>query len=117
MKQQKHDKISSFFGLKSPEPPKEDVGDDMIENSPEVAVSAEEGGISKKRKLFKLKKNCSKARDLFAASTTSLIAGNLNRQATKVHSPPPPLPKYEETKKRPLAPNKMFSITKIYQYF
>ena len=76
---QHQSKISSFFGLKSPEPSKKDVADDMIENTPDITATVEDGAVNKKRKLFKLKKHGSKATNLFAASTTSLIAGNLNR--------------------------------------
>ena len=82
-------KISSFFVFKTPEQAakkEEDEANDMIENTPE----AEEEVINKKRKLFKLKKHGSRVGGLFAKSTTSLIAaGNLDKKATKVYSPPP----------------------------
>ena len=76
--------------------------DDMIENTPE-AVVAQPGDteVSKKRKLFKLKAHSSKVGNLFGASTTSLISGNLDKKASKIHSPP----KCEEAKKRPLTPD------------
>ena len=138
-------KISSFFVFKTPEQAakkEEDEANDMIENTPE----AEEEVINKKRKLFKLKKHGSRVGGLlglmteqlasrsdvldhlpkttttttgglFAKSTTSLIAaGNLDKKATKVYSPPP-MPRglvqlrnqlsfhLEEAKKRPLSPD------------
>ena len=98
-------KISSFFSgrassnaapsdvFKTPETVKgskkgqDDHEDkDIIEGTPE----------EKKRKLFKLKKRSSKL-GLLVASTTSLLAGNLDKKATKVHSPP-------KDKKRCLSP-------------
>ena len=77
-------------------------GDDMIENTPEAVVAQPgDAEVSKKRKLFKLKAHSSKVGNLFGASTTSLISGNLDKKASKIHSPP----KCEEAKKRPLTPD------------
>ena len=39
------------------------------------------------------------------------------RQATKVHSPPPPLPKCEEAKKRPLTPDNSWVPNKCCHYW
>ena len=83
-------KISSFFSSKNPvfktpevTAKKRDLEDehdkDVVEGTPESE--------SKKRRLFKMKKRSSKL-GLFMASTTSLISGNLDKKATKVHSPP-----------------------------
>ena len=86
-------KISSFFSSKNPvfrtpevsAAKKRDHEDtdhhdkDVVEGTPESET--------KKRRLFKMKKRSSKL-SLFMASTTSLISGNLDKKATKVHSPP-----------------------------
>ena len=88
-------KISSFFGggganvFKTPEVVKNrdenrQADKDFIEGTPE---SSSDENTKKKRRLFKLKKRSSKL-GLLVASTTSLIAGNLDKKATKVHSPP-----------------------------
>lgn len=98
-KQPQQQKISSFFdAFRTPEAKKADKKDDkkdneIIENTP----PAPEENL-KRRKLFKLKKQTSKV-GLFVASTTSLLGGNLDRKATKVHSPPKSC---ELGKKRPL---------------
>ena len=99
---QQQPKISSFLNVfKTPEQAaKKEEANDMIENTPE----AEEEVVNKKRKLFKRNLHGSRVGRLFANSTTSLIAGNLDKKATKVYSPPP-MPKCEEAKKRPLTPD------------
>ena len=106
--QQQPRKISSFFFKTPDQASKKDEdklveeGNDMIENTPEAVVAQPvDAEVSKKRKLFKLKAHSSKVGNLFGASTTSLISGNLDKKASKIHSPP----KCEEAKKRPLTPD------------
>ena len=84
--QQQPRKISSFF-FKTPDQAskKDEEGDDMIENTPEAVVAQPgDAEVSKKRKLFKLKAHSSKVGNLFGASTTSLISGNLDKKASKI---------------------------------
>ena len=104
-------KISSFFGsganvFKTPETVvkrrdenREAADKDFIEGTPEG--SSVDDNTKKKRRLFKLKKRSSKL-GLLVASTTSLIAGNLDKKATKIHSPPQDVEK--SVKKRGLSP-------------
>ena len=91
----KQAKISNFF-FKSPEPAP--IKEDVIPKTPE------DENFAKKRKLFKLKKHTSKVAFFGGASTTSVVAGNLDTKASKVHSPP----KFEESKKRPLTPENRY---------
>ena len=97
-------KISSFFDVfKTPEAGSSSSSGkkDIIENTPPRPEdpAVEDPGV-KRRKLFKLKKQ-------IVSSTTSLFqAGNLDKKASKVHTPPPAasLSKSDEAKKRPLTP-------------
>lgn len=103
-------KISSFFSskpakvteaFKTPEvAAKPDL--EMIDKTPE---SDQEAAVAaKRRKLFRLKQRSSKIGQ-FVASTTSLISGNLDKRATRVHSPPAMQKECfpDEAKKRPLS--------------
>ena len=99
-------KISNFFSSKNPvfrtpevSAKKRDHEDDyhdkdVVEGTPE--------SDTKKRRLFKMKKRSSKL-GLFMASTTSLISGNLDKKASKVHSPPRDVENVAPTKQHKIA--------------
>ena len=107
----KQTKITSFFGkpslsnqevFKTPTDPIKKINEDknVIEQSPNDS----DDFVSKKepRRLFGLKQQTSKKLFKNAASTSSLLSGNLEKKATVVHSPPNS--KDDFAKKRQLSP-------------
>ena len=79
---------------------------ELIENTPENETEL----ATKKRRLFKLKKQTSKVGRLFS-STTSVVSGNLEKKATEVLSPPKC--KEEFAKKRHLSPEPLLESNDV----
>ena len=96
--------------FKTPEPVKKitqnNADNELIENTPENETEI----ATKKRRLFKLKKQTSKVGRLFS-STTSVVSGNLEKKATEVQSPPKC--KEEFAKKRHLSPEPLLESNDV----